>query len=76
MELGRFREAESFVQDLQVFERERVLVDRHVMEPRAARRVAFPGAPGGEEVEPEAEAGLEDHEALAPGPSARKAIAF
>src|SRR5437762_14347421 len=45
------------------------------MQPAAARRVAPPGLPGGEEIETEAEAGLEDHEALAAGPALRQAIA-
>src|SRR2546429_1144135 len=45
------------------------------MQPAAARRVAPPGLPGGEEVGAEAEAGLEDHEALAAGPALRQAIA-
>src|SRR2546422_9303631 len=45
------------------------------MQPAAARRVAPPGLPGGEEIEAEAEAGLEDHEALAAGPALRQAIA-
>src|SRR5947199_916813 len=45
------------------------------MQPAATRRVAPPGLPGGEEIEAEAEAGLEDHEALAAGPALRQAIA-
>src|SRR2546422_10789407 len=45
------------------------------MQPAATRRVAPPGLPGGEEIEAEAEAGLEDHEALAAGPGLRQAIA-
>src|SRR5437879_11008563 len=45
------------------------------MQLAAARRVAPPGLPGGEEIEAEAEAGLEDHAALAAGPALRHAIA-
>src|ERR1700704_5889413 len=52
----------------------RMLFDRHKMQPPAAARVAPPSLPGGEEVEAEAEAGLEDDEALAAGPPLGKLV--
>src|SRR2546422_1015946 len=52
-----------------------MLFQRDEVQPAATRRVAPPGLPGGEEIEAEAEAGLEDHEALAAGPALRQAIA-
>src|SRR5256712_7946779 len=52
-----------------------MLFQRDEVQPGATRGVAPPGLPGGEEVEAEAEAGLEDHEALAAGPALRQAIA-
>src|SRR5436853_1270024 len=52
-----------------------MLFHRDEVQPAAARRVAPPGLPGGEEIEAEAEAGLEDHEALAAAPALRQAIA-
>ena len=60
----------------QVRQGERMLFDRHVMQPAAARRIGAPGFPGGEEVEAEAEAGLEDDEALAPGPARGQRVAL
>ena len=45
------------------------------VQPLAARRVAAPGLPGGEEVVAEAEAGFQDHEAVAPGPAPGQAVA-
>src|SRR5712691_9566342 len=59
----------------QILERERMPLHRDEMQLAAARRVAPPRQPGGEEIEAEAEAGLEDHEALAAGPALRQAIA-
>ena len=44
---------------------DRMLFDRHEVQPVAARRVVAPGAPGGEEIQPEAEAGFENDEAVA-----------
>src|SRR5882724_12465005 len=52
-----------------------MLFQRDEVQPAATRRVAPPGLPGGEEIEAEAEAGLEDHEALAAGPALRQAVA-
>jgi hypothetical protein len=45
------------------------------MQPPATRWIAPPRLPGREEVEAEAEAGLEDDEALAPRPALRQAVA-
>src|SRR5207302_4244571 len=61
--------------DPEIGKRERMLLHRDEMELAAARRVAPPRLPGGEEIEAEAEAGLEDHEALATGPALGQAIA-
>src|SRR2546428_7837314 len=52
-----------------------MLFQRDEVQPAAARGVAPPGLAGGEEIEAEAEGGLEDHEALAAGPALRQAIA-
>jgi hypothetical protein len=48
---------------------ERMLFDGDVVQPRTAIRIPAPGAPGDQEIEAEAEPGLEDDEALAPGPA-------
>src|SRR5258708_37165985 len=44
------------------------------MQPAATRGIAPPRLPGGEEVEAEAEPGLQDDETLAPGPALRKPV--
>src|SRR5882672_3057687 len=54
----------------------RMLFNRNKMETPAARGIAAPRLPGGEEVEAEAEAGLEDDEALAPAPPGRELISI
>ncbi len=64
------------MQDLQVVQRERMLLDRDVVQARRARGVAPPRLPGGEEIEAEAEAGLEDDEALSAGPALRQTVAL
>ena len=69
------REFVARVRELQVRLRERMLLDRDVVQARAALRIAPPRLPGGEEVESEAETGLEDDEALAPGPARREGVA-
>ena len=51
-----------------------MLFNRDEMQPRAARWVAPPRLPGGEEIEAEAETGLQDDEAAAPGPALRKVV--
>ena len=52
-----------------------VFLESDEMQPRAARRVGQPGGPGGEKIEPGAEAGLDDHEALAPLPARGQGVA-
>ncbi len=59
----------------EVLQGKRMLLDRDEMQSAAARGVAAPRLPGGEEVQAEAESGLEDDEALAPGPARRKVVA-
>ena len=59
----------------EVLQGERMLLDRYEVQPAAALGIAPPRLPGGEEVEAEAEAGLEDDEALAPRPALRQAVA-
>src|SRR5687767_14983582 len=51
-----------------------MLFDRHEMQPAAARRIAAPRLPGGEEVQAQAEAGFEDDEALAARPARWKIV--
>jgi hypothetical protein len=63
------------MQRAQVFERKRMLLDRDVVQAPAAPRIAAPGAPARQEIEAEPEAGLEDDEALAPGPAPGQAVA-
>jgi hypothetical protein len=70
---GKFRP--GAVQRRKVFGAEGVLFDGDEMQTPAARRVILPSRPGGEEVEAEAEAGLDDDEALAPLPAGRQAVA-
>ena len=53
----------------------RVLFDRDEMQAVASRGVGTPGLPGGKEVEPEAEAGLEYDETLPLPPTRRKIVA-
>src|SRR5713226_7323057 len=53
-----------------------MLLDRDVVQARRARGVAPPRLPGGEEIQAEAEAGLEDHEALSPGPALWEVISL
>src|SRR5687767_609760 len=60
----------------EVLQGERMLFDRHVMQPGAALRIAPPRLQRDEEVEAEAEAGFEDDEALSPGPSIGKLVAL
>ena len=60
----------------EVLQGERMLLDRYVVQPAAALRIAPPRLPGGEEVEAEAEAGLEDDEALAARPACGERIAL
>src|SRR5262245_29962604 len=50
-----------------------MLFDRYIVQLAAA--LPTPRLPGGEEIQPEAEARFQDDEALTPGPSLRKAIA-
>ena len=52
-----------------------MLLDRDEVQPLAARRVVAPGGPGGEEVVAQAEAGLEDREALAAAPARGQLVA-
>src|SRR3989449_6409177 len=52
-----------------------MLFQRDNAKPAETRRAAPPGLPGGEEIEAEAEAVLEDHEALAAGPALGEAMA-
>ncbi len=59
----------------QIGGRERVFFDRQVDQPIAASRVAPPRRPGGEEVVAQAEASLEDHVPLLPGPARVQLIA-
>src|SRR4030095_6098644 len=77
VELGRlllhFRVAR--VNRPQVLQGKRMLLDRHEMQPAAARWIAPPGLQGQEKVEPEAEAGFQDDEALAAGPARRQVVA-
>src|SRR5258708_33346492 len=44
------------------------------MQPAATRGTGRPRLPGGEEVEAEADPGLQDDETLAPGPALRKPV--
>ena len=74
VQLGRV-DVVARVQRLQVGERERVLLDGHVVEARAARGIAPPGLQGHEEVEARPESRLENDEALAPRPAFRQAVA-
>ena len=53
-----------------------MLFNRYVVQPRAAPRIAPPGLPGGEEIDAEAEAGLEDDEALAAAPARGQCVAL
>ena len=61
--------------ELQVGQGEGVLLERHEVQAPAARRVAPPRLERDEEVEAQAEAGLDDDEALAPCPALRQRIA-
>jgi len=60
---------------LEIGRRRRVAVDRDVVEPARPGGVASPRVERDEEVEAEAEAGLEDDEALARGPATRQVVA-
>src|SRR4051812_30965411 len=77
MELRRFLAylRITFVKGAQVLQAKGMLLDRNEMQPPAARGILPPRLPGGEEIEAEAEAGLDDGEALAPGPALRQAVA-
>jgi hypothetical protein len=50
--------------------------DRNEMQPLAARRILAPGAPGGEEAQPEAESGFQDRERAPALPAPRQAVAL
>jgi hypothetical protein len=65
----------AVVQGAHVGNRERMLLDRHVMQPATARRIALPRLPGRQEVQAETEAGLEDDETFAARPPLRKCVA-
>ncbi len=54
---------------------ERMLLYGDEVQAPAALRVVAPGLPGGEEVEPEAEAGFEDDETVAVAPARRQVVA-
>ena len=64
------------MQDAQIVERERMLLDRHVMKPAAARGVALPRLPRREKVESHAEARFQDDEPLAASPALGQAVAL
>jgi hypothetical protein len=51
---------------------EGILLDGHEVQPRRAPRIGAPGIPGGEEIQPDAEAGLEDDERIAIAPALRQ----
>ena len=61
--------------DGEVGGRERVLLEGNEVQPSAALRVGAPGLPGGEEVQPEAEAGFENDAAVASLPALRQFVA-
>jgi hypothetical protein len=63
------------MRDLQVGQREGVLFQRHEVQAPAAVRIAPPCLQRDEEVEAQTEAGLDDHEALAPRPALRQRVA-
>jgi hypothetical protein len=75
MELGGegFKFGVARVKRPEVLQAERMLLDCYVME---LARLAAKSLPGGEEVEAEAEAGLEDDEALAAGPARGQCVAL
>jgi hypothetical protein len=54
---------------------ERMLFDRDIVQAFATRGVGAPFAPGGEEIQPQAEAGFEDGEYARMRPSARQIVA-
>ncbi len=58
----------------EVLRGEGMALDRDEMQPRGSLRVGAERVPRGEEVEPEAEAGLEDGERVTPAPAPRQAV--
>src|SRR4051812_10774950 len=78
MELGCFllQSGIPLVKRPEVLQGKRMLFHRDEMEPSAPRRIAAPCIPRDQEVEAEAEAGLEDDEALALRPALRQAVAL
>src|SRR5262249_38524617 len=78
METGRFflQPRNAFVKRPEVLQGERMLLDRDVMQPPAARRISPPCLPSREEIQAEPEAGLEDDEALAPRPALLNGVAL
>ncbi len=72
-ELGEFRPGP--LGDGEIGGGERVFLDGNEMQPAAALRVGAPGLPGGEEIQPEAEAGFENDEALPALPARRQIVA-
>ena len=72
-EIGEFRP--GLLGDGEIGGGERVFFDGNEMQPAAALRVGAPGLPGGEEVQPEAEAGFENDEALPALPARRQIVA-
>ena len=59
----------------QIVEREGVLFNRHEIQGVRAGGIIAPGLPGGEEVQPQAEAGLDDDPALPASPAFRQIVA-
>src|SRR5438552_4209057 len=78
MQLLRFRRKLGVapMQQAQIREPERMLLDRYVVQPATARGIALPGLPCREEVESEAEPRLENDEVLAPRPALGQAVAL
>jgi hypothetical protein len=59
----------------EILAREGMLLDRDIMQFVGSLRIVAPGLPGGEKVEAEAEAGLDDDEALPMLPATGQAVA-